>query len=260
MRRLVMSVALAIFLVAGLLALGHHYTWWGPEPPNDPNALVLRVRFVKGMASPTDRPVPDISVYGDGRTITTGFDLTTSPAREVVKDQRLTHMAYRRLYRDARLAGLGSSRTFSSHEQIIDGGRTDITLLTEGKARLSKMPAGAGGVRVWLIDRMLKRLRSLPAGDLVRPPVTYHPERLALVSFPASEPDPKTPTAPWPLAPLPVNTGATCTMLNGPDVDKALQLAQTTSPTPYWRSGKTLYTVTFRPLLPDEHDCTAVTP
>lgn len=255
-----MSVALAIFLVAGLAAVGHHYTWWGPEPPNDPNALVLRVRFVKGMASPTDRPVPDISVYGDGRTVTTGYDLTASPARQVVKDQRLTRMAYRRLYRDARLAGLGSSRTFTSHEQISDGGRTDITLLAERKPHLTKMPAGSDGVRVWLIHRMLKRLNALPAGDLVRPPVIYRPARLAVVSHPAPEHDSQTPIVQWPLPPLPVSTATTCTVLSGADTDRALQLAQTTSPTPYWRSGKSTYTVTFRPLLPDERDCTAVTP
>jgi hypothetical protein len=266
-----MSGALAVFLVTGLLAIGHYYTWWGPEPPSDPNALVLRVRFVKGMTSAVDRPVPDISIYGDGRMVIKTIYLTTTPAREVVMDQRLTRMAYRRVYRDARLAGLGSSRTFTSHKQIIDGGRTDITLLARGKPRRSSLPSGADGVRVWLINRLLKKLRSLHAGDLARRPVPYQPARLALVSHAAPEHDTSMPITQWPLAPLPATapgtaTGAAtgtataaCTALAGADAAKAARLART-SPATYWRSGDTVYSIAFRPLLPDEGDCTAVTP
>ena len=262
-RRLLISGALAVFTMAGLLGLCYHYTWWGPEPPGDPGALVLRIRFVKGMGSPADRPVPDISVYGDGRVVVTAIDLARSPAREVVRDQRLTPVAYRRVYRDARLAGLAESRTFDSEQRLLDGGPTVITLLAGGRRHVSTVQAGAGGVRVWMINRLADHLRSLPDHDLVRPPTTYRPARMAILAWQAPEghsPDSGTRVTPWTLPPLTAGHQPTCTLLAGDDAEAAARLAGSAPPNTQWRSGPNLYAVLFRPLLPDETDCTAVTP
>ncbi|TDD94648.1 hypothetical protein [Actinomadura rubrisoli] len=262
MRWLLVAGPLAVSLVVGLFAVGHHYTWWGPEPPRDPGALVLRIRFVKGMGSPVDRPVPDISVYGDGRVLSTAIDLDASPARQVVRDQRLTRMAYRRIYRDARLAGLGTARTFRSDEQIPDAGPTVITLLADGGRHVSTVQAGAGGVRVWMVHRLAGHLRSLPRGDLARPPVVYRPARMALVAWrlPASASGSEDPVTPWTLRPLAAGQQATCTLLAGRDVEAAARLAGSAPSNTSWRSGVNLYAVVFRPLLPDEKDCAAVPP
>ncbi|WP_141579320.1 hypothetical protein [Actinomadura sp. WMMA1423] len=227
---------------------------------------MLRIQFVKGMGSPVDRPVPDISVYGDGRVLTTAIDLAESPARDVVKDHRLTRTAYRRLYRDARLAGLTTSRTFHSKEQTADGGLTVVTFLADRRQHASTVQAGAGGVRVWMINRLARRLRALPRGDLLRPPVAYRPERMAIVAWrPAKDPSGDSPgsgtqAAPWPLRPLPAGRSATCTLLTGADAEAAARLAGSASTTAQWRSGPGLYTVIFRPLLPDETDCAAIIP
>ncbi|WP_203859764.1 hypothetical protein [Plantactinospora mayteni] len=227
---------------------------------------------MEGMASPFDRPVPDISVYGDGRVLTTAIDLAASPAREVVKDQRLTHIAYRRVYRDAHLAGLGRSRSFHSDQQILDAGPTVVTLLAGGRRHVSTVQPGASGARVWLINRLANHLRSLPRSDLERPPVTYRPERMAIVAWQSQEkwqsqesssgssPDAGTTVTPWPLRPLPAGQQATCTLLTGADSEVAARLADSAAPNTAWRSGPNLYAVLFRPLLPDETDCTALTP
>jgi hypothetical protein len=263
MRRLLISGALAVFLMAGLLVLGYHYTWWSPEPPGDPGALVLRIRFVKGMSSVVDRPIPDISVYGDGRVVSREIDLAKSPAREIVRDRRLTPMAYRRVYRDARLAGLATSRTFHSEQQILDAGPTVITLLAGGRRHVSTMQAGAGGIRVWMINRLAGHLRSLPRSDLVRPPVTYRPARMAILAWqpPAgNSPDYGTQITLWTLRPLVAGRQPTCTLLTGDDAEAAARLATSAPPNTRWRSGPNLYSVLFRPLVPDETDCTAVIP
>jgi hypothetical protein len=160
-------------MAVGVLAIGHHYTWWAPDPPRDPHALVLRIVFVNGMSSSVDRPVPGISVYGDGRMV------TTLPDRQAVQDQQLTHMAYRRVYRDARLAGLATSRTLHSREQIPDAGPTVLTFLAGGRHKVTTVQPGARGLRVWMINRLIDHLRSLPSGDLLRRPV-YHPAQMAI--------------------------------------------------------------------------------
>jgi hypothetical protein len=48
---------------------------------------------------------------------------------------------------------------------------------------------------------------------------------------------------------------AWCTELRGAALDQARQLAAGATPATAWRSGSRLWTVRFRPLLPDEPDC-----
>jgi hypothetical protein len=256
----VVSGALAVVCLGA--AVGHHRTWWGPEPPRDPDALVLRIRFVKGMASPVDRPVPAVSVYGDGRMVITATDLTVTPARQVLKEQRLTGPAYRRVYRDARLAGLGASRTLRGEEQIIDAGPTVVTLVANGRRHVTTVEAGAGGPRAWMIGRLTERLRRLPRGDLVGPPAVYRPERMAVVPqrLPEGEPADPARVRPWPLRPLTAGARATCAVVTGADAEAAMRLTASGPGGARWRSGPDLYQVFFRPLLPDETDCAAVTP
>jgi hypothetical protein len=256
--------ALAVLVAASLLAVGHHYTWWAPDPPHDANALVLRIRFSEGMTASIGDPVPAISVYGDGRVLTTAADLTRSPPRSFVKDQRLTRAAYRRVYRDAHLAGLTKSRTFSEDETTFDAGPTRVTLLAGGRRQESTVAPGAGGPRVWLIERLAEHLRSLPRGDLSRPWGSYRPARLAIISAlaPESASEGPTPVPPWPLGPLgPPSAGrrAACVVVTGADADAAARLVGSAPWERQWRHGPTRYQVRIRPMLPDEKDCAAVT-
>lgn len=262
-RRLLISGALAAFVAVGILITGHHYVWWGPEPPRDPDALVLRIQFVQGMG-PQFRPVPDISVYGDGRVLTKATEFVEFRFREVVKDQQLTRPAYHRVYRDAHLAGLSKSRTFDSDAQWPDAGPTVVTLLSGDGQHVSTLEPGASGTRVWLIERLAEHLRSLPRGDLVRPPVTYSPARMAIVARQVGEnssessPNGLTQVMPWPLSPIAADQQPSCTLLTETGAEAAARLADSASPDTRWRSGMHLYTMALRPLLPDETDCAAV--
>jgi hypothetical protein len=218
--RLILSVCLSLFVLAGLLGLG--YIVWDPESPRDPNAVVLRIRFVDGMQGPSalGRPVPDVTVYGDGRIIT----VKTVHERRVMMDGRLTREAYQGLYKDARLAGLGTSRRLRSDEQISDGGVTEVEFLAKGRRHGTTVEQGAGGPRAWMIDSLVSRLHSMSDGDLVRPAVPYRPERTAIVTW---RPD----------------TTPTCTIA---------------SETEAGRPAASGNQVRFRPLLPDEKDCAAI--
>ncbi|MEW2356016.1 hypothetical protein [Spirillospora sp. NPDC029432] len=243
-----MSGAIAIFLLTGLLGLGHHHLWWTPDAPRDPDALVLRFHFVPGMArSPAHLPAPQISLYGDGRLITTKTDLSQRPPRGVTRDQYLTRAAYERFHRDARVAGLATAREHDPDEQVLDGGSTVVTLLAGGRHRTTKISAGAGGPRVHLIDRLADRLRAVPREDLTRPTATYRPERIAAVTTRVSHPDGQ--VRPWPLSPL----KEPCTLLTGQDAQRIAEVS--TPPYTTWQSGPHHYSIFIRPLLPDEKTC-----
>jgi hypothetical protein len=75
-----------------------------------------------------------------------------------------------------------------------------------------------------------------------------------------NSPDSGTQVTPWTLRPLTAGQQATCTLLAGADAEAATRLAGSAPPNTQWRSGSNLYAVLFRPLLPDETDCTAVVP
>jgi hypothetical protein len=262
-RRTIIAGALAVFMAAGVLALGHLRLWWAPDPPRDPGSLVLRVQYVGGMGPPDARPVPELSLYGDGRLIITSMDLAQIPARELVKDMRLTGQAYREIYRDARLAGLADSRTIESDAQVLDGNVTKITLLARGRHRVTTLPIGASGLRVWLIKQLLERLAvgktrgEPPRSDLAGPSRPYKPSRIALlpreVSTKGSHSNAQ--IRPWPLQPL--SSGA-CTLHAGPAAATITQLFESASPNTLWASQGRRYGVTARPLLPDETSCEAL--
>jgi hypothetical protein len=256
--RLVVSACLAVFILAGLLGVG--YIVWDPEPPRDPNAVVLRIRFVGGVQGPRFllRPVPDITVYGDGRVLVTRTVYDSARSRRLVMDGRLERDAYVDLYRDALLAGLGTSRTYRGDEQIMDGGSTRIEFLTDGHRRSTSLGQGAGGPRPWMINRLVHELHAIPAKP-------YRPDRLAIL---ARRPD-KTSYGdigqaikPWPLRPLADKDPMSCTIVTGAELRTAYRLLPVTGSethTAEWRSGPHIYAVRFRPLLPDEKDCTAIT-
>lgn len=67
-----------------------------------------------------------------------------------------------------------------------------------------------------------------------------------------------TPATPWPLHPLGEGTWTRegrCTVLTGDALTQARRLARNARQDSRWTSGGTLYAVSFRPLLPDEHTC-----
>jgi hypothetical protein len=255
--RLIISGCLAVFVLAGLLAIG--YLAWDPEPPRDPDAVALRIRFVSGMGEGPGmpRPVPAVTVYGDGRIITEGYDLSTTPGRSVVRDARLTREAYRQAYRDARVAGLATSRTYESDAQIVDGGLTVVELRSGGRLHETTLHAGAIGPRPWLIDRLVKGLRKVRRSDLVRPAVEYRPARMAITAWRPEKTSYGTikEERPWPLRPLTEG----CAVLTGTEAREALRLAASAESVG-WHSGPHVYLVRFLPLLPEERTCPQPSP
>ena len=256
--RVVISACLAVFVLAGLLGVG--YIAWSPSPPGDPNAVVLRVRSVAGMETPTvlPRPVPDLTVYGDGRIIVAKTTYGAVASTRIM-DGRLTAGAYRKLYKDGLLAGLSTSRTHHADELIFDAGSTQVEFLSGGLRHTTTIRQGASGPREWLVERLTERFTAMRDDDLIRPPITYRPERTAMVawrpdrmSYGKAEREQR-----WPLRPLPEGDPAGCTVLDWAQAQETKRVISSAGSV-NWRSGGHLYNVLLRPMLPDEKDCTAL--
>jgi hypothetical protein len=254
-RSVIISGCLAVFVLADLLGVG--FAVWEPDAPGHPKAVVLRATFTGGLKAWSDvTEIPDVTVYGDGRIIVTNFATLGSDEQPRAREGRLTRDAYRELYRDALLAGLGTARKHEDDEQVPDGGSAFVEFLSQdGRRRVTQVPMGADGIRAWLVMRLVDRLRDVPfehRDDLVGPAVPYQPDRMAIVAWPfggtAAE------DRRWPLRPLPKPDPESCTIVRGNEAREAERLESESGIMTRWHSDSLAYRVSFRPLLPDE-DC-----
>jgi hypothetical protein len=275
-RRVIISTCLCVFVLLGLFGIG--LAAWDPEPPGAPNAVVLRIGFGGGgqWGPAYSSTGPGLTVYGDGQILGNKSRHDGIVPDSVVMDARLSRDAYREMYRDALLAGLGTGRRYEEDEPIMDGESLDIGFLSGGRWHVTRVPQGAGGVREWMIRRLVSRMNDLKDGtdDLVHPPAPYRPERMAIVAWRPEETSYGrriTTERPWPLHPLaqgrpyPGQRSVTCTVLTGRDIQVAEELAKqqprlggASGGAVGWRSGDHVYLVNFRPLLADEKDCTTL--
>ena len=83
----------------------------------------------------------------------------------------------------------------------------------------------------------------------------YEPASLAVLVRPSDTTDGDTHA--WPLGDL---AGTDCVVLTGADAATASAAARGTSDGDVWGSAGATYTVTFRPLLPDERTCADLNP
>lgn len=210
-------------------------------------ALVLRVRTTGGIAGlGGPGSMPDFSLYGDGRAITGG---------RRPMEYRLTRQAFQRLVTDARKAGLATPRT-AVNPRIADAMFKVITFVSGGRARTTKVIQGGGDPSDPALG-FLPRLTpaNWPKSDQAAPARPYRPARMAVlaVATPEEGGAPK-----WPLKPLASNARvgtSECTVLTGADVARAERLMTGRT---RWHDRGTTYRVVFRPLLPDERGCAAL--
>jgi hypothetical protein len=254
----------------------------GIDHPTGPAELVLRMDVGGGFVAPAYelRRIPTWSLYGDGRIITEGpqIEIYPGPALPSVQVQTVTEGGIQAILEAAEAAGLlGPDRTYGQ-DCIADAPTTTFTVHadgtrhvinayalglapgscpgedTEALAKIARFSAKLGGLAEWLPTDSL--------GEQVQ--FEFSKMRVYVQPYTASrEPGLQQIEFDWPLSdPLPTfgEADAThgdvrCGVVRGTDLAKLVPDAQRANELTPWRSGRAVYSLIFRPLLPDEHAC-----
>lgn len=237
--------------------------------------MVIEVSTGGGLAPSAVRvsdSLPRIWIAGDGRYIRQTSDGSANPALPTLEERQIPEADLPGLLDEARTAGLLDDGTDYGRPLITDAMVTRVVIVSGG-TRHQVLVYALGYPNPGLDDAaMAARARLSQFLDALQ-----HPERMAGVSAPtpyvptqlavfvlgaAGASAPNTPAA-WPLGDLanagtPTDwpVGATrCLVLAGADVNTVLDAAAGKDRSTPWRAGDGLWSIAFRPLLPDEHSC-----
>jgi hypothetical protein len=270
--------ALAAAVLLGLTACGEHGSATSPPPPTSAHqpaatGLVLRVEYTGGFVSPsvTAGRLPLVSVYADGRVISGGPvpAIYPAPALPNLQVDHLDPSRVRNLIDRALAAGVAET-TDLGMPRLADAPSTRFTLVTDEATyqrevyALGETPVGSGltADQEKARGRLSDLLSSIPEANGVDTS-PYVAKSVAAIVTPWIDPADGLvqPEVPWPGPPLPGEPArgpadVTCTTASGPEAQALVEAARSANAeTPWVTADGKRWTVTFRPLLPDESSC-----
>ncbi len=257
----------------------------GVGHPTGSNDLVLRVETAGGLLAPgyALTQIPEFSLYGDGRLVRPGpmIEIYPGPALPNLLVTSISEGGIQAILRAAGAAGLlGADRRYSM-PTVSDAPTTTFTVISGGTRHVvsayalgvtagpaGQMSQGESRARAALVafQGKLASLGSwLPAGS-AGPGRPFVPAGLRVFErpgAPAAEAGLREQLLDWPLsaplaafgAPVPTSPDLRCGAVTGPDFAALLPIVRGANQLTPWRSGASIYTLTFRPLLPDESGC-----
>lgn len=248
-------------------------------------APVIRVRQSGGFASPSTylTRLPLVSVYADGRVITQGPQIAIypGPALPSLQVQQIDPAAVRTLIDKAVAAGVRPGADLG-RPPIADALSTRFTVITDagqqsvevmGLAEATADQAGlsaaqrAARARLATLLEQLTDVKATLGAAASAEPQQYVPSALVAAARPYSADGVATnspePAVPWPGPALPgplLNPGADvgCVTVAGDTVSGVLSAAGSANAMTPWTWGGRQWSVTLRPLLPDETDCASL--
>lgn len=252
------------------------------QPPVDPDALVFRVEQVGGYTTPQELAarLPVVSVYADGRAILQGPVPAIYPgfAWPNIQVLDLGAAGVQELADHALAAGV-AERGHLGSPSVTDVPSTRFTLRTAEATHVREVYAltestGAAGTAL-TEDQMAarERLRELltevqdlsSASTPEEVPESWTPAAVAAVVEPWTAREEDTAQGlspeplPWPGPPLPgepIGSGISCVVATGEVAGAVVTAAQGANAlTPWATPDGALWSVAFRPLLPDETGC-----
>jgi hypothetical protein len=270
--------AVAVALLLGVAACADRGGTTGPDVPASPSGaaatdgLVLRVEYTGGFAPPSVlRPrLPIVSVYADGRMISEGpvAAIHPGPALPNLQVRQIAPDGVQDLVDRALTAGVAETSDLGT-PPVADAFSTRFTVVTTAETYVREVYAlweapedqGLTAEQEAARDELSEFLETLTdhGGDTV----PYEPEAVAVIAFPWIDPQDglSHPEQPWPGPALPGEaTGAPhdvgCVTAAGAEAQALLEAARGADAATPWVTGDGMrWSVTFRPLLPDETGC-----
>ncbi|BBH71021.1 hypothetical protein ACTI_77060 [Actinoplanes sp. OR16] len=238
----------------------------------DADAVVLRVQYRGGFVPPQFLAgrLPLVSVYADGRVITEGPTtlIYPGPALPNLQVARITPEEVTQLAAEAGEAGVKTGADFgqpnvadipSTLVTVVTGyGKqsVDVVALNEAQPDDSSLTAANQAARKKL-KTFVDKLAGLGADSQ-----PYAAEEVAAIARPWTEPGDDLGGKPvtWPGPQLPgealnSDAGVNCLAVTGAEKDAVLAAAAKANQQTPWESAGKQWSVTFRPLLPDESGC-----
>jgi hypothetical protein len=247
--------------------------------PAAADEVVLRVRHEGGFVPVDMVPgrIPLVSVYGDGRVITQGPQIAVypGPALPNLQVQQLDPARLDDLLQRAMAAGVRSGADYgmpgvadapSTRVEVRYAGRTyavNVEALGEAQPDDPRLTPEQQAARTRL-SAFVTELTGLPAAAGMPEPAAYRPSAVAALARAYTPPGEELPTKPapvaWPGPALPgpelfPRVGLGCVTATGAQAEAVLAAAAKSTAITPWTSGGKRYTVTFRPMLPDETGC-----
>ena len=215
-------------------------------PHAAPDTLVLRVQEQRSGPAPWELGrLPAFSLYGEGRVV---VPVESTSALQQAREFRLPAQEFEWLVANAGWAGLDQARTYEDPNST-DGSLLMVSLRTADGVRTTRVTDPEAGSQV---AAYVEGLPGAPRGAS-----EFQPTALAVLAT-AGVSDGPAAAVPWPLHLLAEGTRTTqgrCTVVTGDALIEAARLAASAEQETRWSSGGSLYAVSFRPLLPDEHSC-----
>jgi hypothetical protein len=288
MRR-VLTLLLVPALLAGACAQDSEVDPWfvgvGAPASIGPDEVALRIESVDGfmMVEYGLTRVPELTIYGDGRVITTGpvIEIYPAPALPNVIVRTIDPATIDDLIYQALQAGVGGPADLG-FPPIADAPSTRFTILTtDGYLKTNVYALGIDDTHGLSPQQRADRLRltqfrdqllspsmaETPAPGDGPPERPYEPVALAAVTTPWVDPqvpgvDPQ-PERAWPGPALPGEPlgdwdHLRCVLVTAPELPAVLEAAATANVVTPWVFQDQRYQVWFRPLLPDESRCAAL--
>jgi hypothetical protein len=236
---------------------------------------VLRLEAVGGFVTPQYLVgrVPQLSVYGDGRVISEGPlpAIDPGPALPNLLVRRISVDSVQRLVDLAVAAGVGQSRDYG-RPAVADVGSTRVTVRTNSGDLVTEVYAlgfseGLSATQRSnraVVNTLLDRLSDLPGTlgvDSIGPEQQYQPTEIAAFTTTYDTRDPTMATQPeraWAGPALPGTAdrfGFSCLVATGAEATQVIAAAMAANQATPWTFEGKRWSITFRPLLPDEHAC-----
>lgn len=244
--------------------------------PSSENALVLQVRTGGGLVAADFAfgSQPEFTLYADGRVIVTGPTTQEFPgaATPNLLVGTVDAAAIRDAVDAAKAAGVAGKPDLGQ-PAVADAPTTTFVLVDEGRTTtldayalgigdgpgLTAAQQAARGRLVALTEERIAKL-----GAAAREP--YHATAVSVLVRLYAAPQPGAPpvepapgSADWPLADLSTGGreqfGGRCLPFTGAEAEQVLAAAADAKANTAWRSGATLWSVTFRPEVPGAKPC-----